>query len=327
MEEQLVVQQLSKKEEKRLQQEEKRLQQEEKRMERIRVIPPFHPWKPSDIECFYTTPITKKRGLIMIDLLHMLPFTHDTTYGHIWRVVYESLHHSIRCIAEQTQVGNYNQVRMLHQRGKPALDLFFLQDDVLVTKRIISYELSISNISPLVSFPVATVNGWIEPYDSFYYHHYLDHYLEIDEGITVAKPSLHDFCTLIRKYTNDHPFSTQVRERATEKYLDKKRVLHASIYEYLHHYASSCQASLFATQFLETQRDTVYLVWNTSTDQFDMEYITFSPEEFHFSHIQHRNTIVFHTERFSISFYLHWFSMSCPLEPTWDVTVKKRKVV
>jgi hypothetical protein len=67
----------------------------------------------------------------------------------------------------------------------------------------------------------------------------------------------------------------------------------------------------------------LYIEWKE--DHFEVEQIVFSIDEFHFSHIQHRNTLVFHTNRFSILFHLHWYVMSCPIKPVWTISVKKRK--
>jgi hypothetical protein len=309
----------------RTKKEEKRIQQERQLMERLRNIPPFHQWKPSDINCFFSCIITKKRGLLLMDLLHTLPFTHDTTYGSDWRMVYESFHQTIATIVDHTRVGQYNQMRMLHHRGEPVLDLYFLQDGVMVTKRILSYESSIEKISPMLTVPVHKLHCGIESYDSFYYQYYLDCYMELDEGITERKPSIHEFCIQSRNHVTPHPFFNQLRERSHEHYLDKKRNIHTSIYDYLQQYSESCPVELIATMFLESQKDKLYIEWKQ--DYFEVEQILFSINEFHFSHIQHRNTLVFHTNRFSILFHLHWYGMSCPIEPVWTISVKKRKTL
>lgn len=301
----------------------KKEEQFQRLMERIRDVPAVNRWKVEDIDSFYHRyPFTKKNGMILMDLLHTELFQHDVTYGPLWHTLYESLHEAIRTIIEKTNVGPHNQVRMVHHRRDNAIDLYFLQDGTFVEKRELIYCHSLEDLFPLATFPTSSLEAFVEPYESFYYHHYLDEYVETDRAITEMKPAWNDYKKLVKKDNIEHPFFTQIQQRSIEHYLEKKRVIHSSINEYLQQYGRLCDTESLSATLLASQQNKVYLLWKQ--DRFEVEQLVWNPSEFQFSHLQRGQRLIFHTPRFSIACCLQWYNVSATREPMWNVLVKQR---
>ncbi len=72
----------------------------------------------------------------------------------------------------------------------------------------------------------STLKMFDEPYDIFYYNHYIDLYIACDTiGITESKPPLETYLKYVRSTDyNIHPFFTQLKDREFNAKLNKNKV-------------------------------------------------------------------------------------------------------
>jgi hypothetical protein len=165
-----------------------------------------------------------------------------------------------------------------------------------------------------------------EPYDIFYYHHYIDLYIACDPGgITEPKPILDIYLKCVRStdYTI-HPFFAQLKEREPIAKLNKNKVVNDSIRDYLSRYAHSIDTTQLTQKIVQTQQDKIYLLWSNKKFHLDEIHIN-SIRHIEFSSISDKGNAIILRSSYDVGLHmlLRWRNHKGILNPAWQISMKR----
>jgi len=263
-----------------------------------------------------------------------LEYLQDTDYGHLWQHVHNEWNVIIDKIVDRKLYSSL-ELKLLAGRGNNHdANLICSSNTPDRIDKIIKIEFkygakSIYSIPQFLSLQTnqPTLKMFNEPYDIFYYNHYIDLYIACDpEGITEPKPILDIYLKCVRNtdYTI-HPFFTQLKEREPIAKLNKNKVVNDSIRDYIGRYAHSIDMTQLTQKIIQTQQDKIYLLWSNQKFHLDEIHIN-SIRHIEFSSISDKgNAIILRSGLgiLSIHMLLRWRNHKGILNPAWQIRMKR----
>lgn len=219
--------------------------------------------------------INKLRERILESSLNIpTEFATDIVHGSKWSDLTTKLNTFLKTLC----VESYSSVKMTLKGGRGYhydADIIYLNPaGETVTTRKLEFKYGASTIAKLPQFlslqacNPAVITG--TTYDCYYYTHFIDAYIAADAGITVPKPELAEYLTLV-KNTNDacHPFFAQLKTRESTNKTAKNKVVNDSIAAYLGAYVGNIDIAALTTKFSDTQIGKHYALWSGNAFHYD----------------------------------------------------------
>jgi hypothetical protein len=267
-----------------------------------------------------------------------LEYLQDTDYGHLWQHVHNEWNAIISTIIDRSTYSSL-ELKLLAGRGNNHDANLICRSTSSTMDRIdkiIKIEFkygakSICSIPQFLSLQTnqPTLKMFNEPYDIFYYNHYIDLYIACDPaGITEPKPILDIYLKCVRNtdYTI-HPFFTQLKEREPIAKLNKNKVVNDSIRDYLSRYAHSIDTTQLTQKIIQTQQDKIYLLWSNQKFHLDEIHIN-SIRHIEFAAISNKGNVIqlragVGMHRLAFHMLLRWRNHKGILNPAWQISMKR----
>ena len=267
-----------------------------------------------------------------------IEYLHDTDYGHLWQHVHNEWNTIIDKIIDRKLYSSI-ELKILAGRGNnhdANLICSSKMPSANTIDRIVKIEFkyggkSICSIPQFLSLQTnqSTLQMFNEPYDIFYYNHYIDLYIACDpEGIIESKPPLETYLKYVRSTDyNIHPFFTQLKDREFNAKLNKNKVVNDSIREYLRRYARLIDTVQLTHKILQTQQDKIYLLWSNEKFHLDAIHIN-SIRNIEFDAISDKGNVVIlrsgiGIHRLAFHMLLRWRNHKGILNPAWQISMKR----
>lgn len=265
-----------------------------------------------------------------------IEYLQDTDYGHLWQHVHNEWNTIIDKIIDR-QLYSRIELKILAGRGNNHDgNLICSSNTIDRMDRIVKIEFkyggtSICSIPQFLSLQTnqPTLKMFDEPYDIFYYNHYIDLYIACDPvGITETKPSMEIYLKCVRStdYTI-HPFFAQLKERENIAKLNKNKVVNDSIRDYLVRYAHSIDTAQLTQKIKQTQQDKIYLLWSNQKFHLDEIHIN-SIQNIEFAAIGDKGNVIqlragVGIHRLAFHMLLRWRNHKGILNPAWQISMKR----
>jgi len=265
-----------------------------------------------------------------------IEYLQDTDYGHLWQHVHNEWNAIIDKIVDRNLYSSL-ELKILAGRGNNHDANLICRTTGSSIDKIIKIEFksgakSICSIPQFLSLQTnqPTLKMFNEPYDIFYYNHYIDLYIACDPGgITEPKPMLDIYLKCVRNtdYTI-HPFFSQLKEREPIAKLNKNKVVNDSIRDYLGRYAHSIDTTQLTQKIIQTQQDKIYLLWS-SNQKFHLDEIHInSIRNIEFETISDKgNVIILRSgvgiHKLAFHMLLRWRNHKGILNPAWQISMKR----
>ena len=266
-----------------------------------------------------------------------IEYLQDTDYGHLWQHVHNEWNAIISKLIDKDSAYSYChlELNLLAGRGNNHDANLICRHKSSTVDKIIKIEFkygakSICSIPQFLSLQTnqPTLKMFDEPYDVFYYNHYIDSYIACDPGgITEPKPQLDIYLKCVRStdYTI-HPFFTQLKEREPIAKLNKNKVVNDSIRDYLRQHAHSIDTTQLTQKIIQTQQDKIYLLWSNQKFHIDEIHID-SMRHIEFSSISDKGNVIILRSGSGIGIGLHmllrWRNHKGILNPAWQISMKR----
>jgi len=268
-----------------------------------------------------------------------IEYLQDTDYGQLWQHVHNEWNAIIAKIID-VQLYSSVELKILAGRGNNHDANLICRTITSSTRatidRIIKIEFkyggkSICSIPQFLSLQTnqPTLKMFDEPYDIFYYNHYIDLYIACDpEGITEPKPPLETYLKCVRNTDyNIHPFFTQLKGSEPNAKLNKNKVVNDSIRDYLVRYAHSIDTAQLTQKIIQTQQDKIYLLWSNQQFHLDEIHIN-SIRNIEFASISNKGNVIIlraGTGVYKLAFHmlLRWRNHKGILNPAWQISMKR----
>jgi hypothetical protein len=267
-----------------------------------------------------------------------IEYLQDTDYGHLWQHVHNEWNAILAKIIDRTLYSSV-ELKILAGRGNNHdANLICSSTGSTLDRidRIVKIEFkyggkSICSIPQFLSLQTnqPTLKMFDEPYDIFYYNHYIDLYIACDPvGITEPKPPLETYLKCVRNtdYTI-HPFFAQLKEREPNAKLNKNKVVNDSIRDYLVRYAHSIDTAQLTQKIIQTQKDKIYLLWSNQQFHLDEIHIN-SIRNIEFAAISNKGNVIqlragVGIHRLAFHMLLRWRNHKGILNPAWQISMKR----
>lgn len=261
-----------------------------------------------------------------------IEYLQDTDYGHLWQHVHNEWNAIIDKIVDRKLYLSL-ELKILAGRGNNHDANLICRITDSTIDRIIKIEFkygakSICSIPQFLSLQTnqPTLKMFNEPYDIFYYHHYIDLYIACDPGgITEPKPAVDIYLKCVRStdYTI-HPFFIQLKEREPIAKLNKNKVVNDSIQDYLRQYAHSIDTTQLKQKIIQTQQDKIYLLWSNQKFHLDEIHIN-SIRHIEFSSISDKGNVIILRSGGDVGLHmlLRWRNHKGILNPAWQISMKR----
>jgi len=235
------------------------------------------------------------------------------------RGLQDDLRRALDTVATHSGI-QYTSVTMVHKGGRTHnydFDALYTGPEG-VTSRKIEFKYGCSSIPKLPQFLSLSVKQFLPEFISFWWNH-LDQYTTLDEGITLAKPSLEEYSKAVCSIHSNVPFLVQLKEREVVFKKEKHKVVNDCITAFLQ------QAPTFSYEFIQerlrSQQEKYFLCWNrTMTVDF------FTDAEL--SNLQYhsvtKNCILLQSDGAIFSLLLRWRNHKGILNPAWQISVKRK---
>jgi hypothetical protein len=263
-------------------------------------------------------------------------YLQDTDYGQLWQHVHNEWNTIISKIIDRRLYSTV-ELQILAGRGNNHDGNLICHSKPLDRiDRIVKIEFkyggkSICSIPQFLSLQTnqPTLKMFDEPYDIFYYNHYIDLYIACDPlGITEPKPPLEIYLKCVRSTDyNIHPFFSQLKEREPTAKLNKNKVVNDSIRDYLHQYAHSIDTTQLTQKIIQTQQDKIYLLWSNQKFHLDEIHIN-SIRDIEFAAIGDKGNVIqlsagIGIHRLTFHMLLRWRNHKGILNPAWQISMKR----
>ena len=201
----------------------------------------------------------------------------DAEYGKQWTGLIEDLNANLHSLCDVP----CKDIKIDHRGGmKNNYDFklsFMGLNQEFITKKKLEFKHNKSKIVELPQFLelydkacIEDLNICDERYASYYYDHWLDKYLAIDNDakVSVLKPDKDAYLKHVSDITYKHPFSNALYMSYETHKKEKRNLAQDSIRQYLEKFidpvslASSFNFDKIAQKIKETQTDKVYLLWD-----------------------------------------------------------------
>jgi hypothetical protein len=264
-----------------------------------------------------------------------IEYLQDTDYGHLWQHVHNEWNAIISKLIDRDITYSRLELKILAGRGNNHDANLICRTNGSITDKIIKIEFkygtkSICSIPQFLSLQTnqPTLKMFNEPYDIFYYNHYIDLYIACDPvGITEPKPPLDIYLKCVRNTNyNIHPFFAQLKECEPNAKLNKNKVVNDSIRDYLRRYAHSIDTTQLTQKIIQTQQDKIYLLWSNQQFHIDEIHIN-SIRHIEFSSISDKGNAIILRSGSGIGVGLHmllrWRNHKGILNPAWQISMKR----
>jgi hypothetical protein len=197
----------------------------------------------------------------------------------------------------------------------------FYNDKKLVDKLHVEFKFGCSQISKLpqiLSLSAKTSHLFPESYPEFYYNHFLDSYLELDDNLQhIQKPSLQEYMKYIGQiYYQKHTFFQTLKDCENFKTNEKFQVVNKSIQKYYDTYIGKLDVDELCVKLKKSQTDKIYFLWNNG--KFHVDTISIGevlPDSFRVIN----NTYIFKT---TSGVLIHWRNHKGILNPAYQISIK-----
>jgi hypothetical protein len=206
-----------------------------------------------------------------------LPYKADAEYGKHWTGLLEDLHTTLHSLCDVPC-----QDIMIEPMGgmKHNYDFnvsFLGLNQELITQIKLEFKHNKSKVTNLPQFLelhdkkcIDQLNICHERYAAYYYDHWLDKYLAIDNDAMVLslKPDKHTYLKRVGDKTHKHAFFNALYVSYNQNTTDKKKLARDSIRQYLEKYidpsslVTSFNFDKITQKIKESQTDKVYLMWD-----------------------------------------------------------------
>jgi len=268
-----------------------------------------------------------------------IEYLQDTDYGHLWQHVHNEWNAIISKLIDRDSTylclelkilagrGNNHDANLICRHKSSTVDRIDQIDKIIKIEFKYGAK-SICSIPQFLSLQTnqPTLKMFNEPYDIFYYNHYIDLYIACDPGgITEPKPMLDIYLKCVRNtdYTI-HPFFSQLKEREPIAKLNKNKVVNDSIRDYLGRYAHSIDTTQLMQKIVQTQQDKIYLLWSNQKFHLDEIHIN-SIRHIEFSSISDKGNAIILRSGLGIGLHmlLRWRNHKGILNPAWQISLKR----
>ena len=290
----------------------------------------------SNIITFFSTSSNKKNDLTnkireytLSKIQNIPPIYFQKEYtknNHLWKILYSEWVIILMIITKGLV---YTSYEILHKGGRNNnydFMLSFYNDKVLAKQEKIEFKYGASSIDKIPQFLSlqSRYPFFIEPYDKYYYEHYLDKYIACDETITEVKPSLEIYLKYITSTNcNVLPFFEKLKSCQENNKKEKDIIVKKSIHEYLLKYGSSINIQAFIEKVKNTQREKKYLLWNKG--KFYIDSLNEEGSNILFKTIKNKNTIELVSSNGNIyKLLLRWKNNKGVLNPAWQISIKRQ---
>jgi len=201
----------------------------------------------------------------------------DAEYGKHWAGLIEDLNTNLHSLCDVP----CKDIMIEHMGGmKHNYDFklsFLGLNHEFITKKKLEFKHNNSKVSKLPQFLELFDKDCIDKFDmcderyaSYYYDHWLDKYLAIDNDSTVSvlKPDKETYLKHVGDITYKHPFYNALYMSKAKHLNEKRKLAQASIRHYLEKFINPTSLSTafnfdkIAQKIKESQTDKVYLMWD-----------------------------------------------------------------
>ena len=275
----------------------------------------------------------KRREQVLV-MLYDPPyaFINNSDYGKRWKLLSDAWKESITFLSKAGDFKPYTSVKMTLKAGRKFhydADMAFMDGKTIVASKKIEFKHNCSSIAKLPQFLSLSTKTPLFPvsYERFYYENYIDQYIVQDPSITVQKPDIEPYLTLVTGINYDsHPFFSQLKCRDSFFKEAKNRVVNASISDYLQRYGSSISKEAICERIRSTQKDKIYLLWSTKDCRFNIDEIQSSEmDRLGYHGIKNNNTLVLFSGTTYYSLLLRWRNHKGILNPAWQISMKRNE--
>jgi hypothetical protein len=278
------------------------------------------------------TAANKIRENVICNYDKCLPYKADAEYGKQWENLLEDLHANLHSLCDVPCVSVVIEPMGGMKHNYDFNVLFLGLNQELIKKRKVEFKHNKSNITSLPQFIELYDKGCIndlnicdERYAAYYYDHWLDKYLAIDNDAMVLslKPDKDTYLKRVGDNTHKHVFFNALYVSYKKHTTEKKKLARDSIRQYLEKYIDSASLStLFnfdkTTQKIkESQSDKVFLMWDCS--KFHTQIVNIA--DIQMKKIIKLNNLCFDVEVenfiYNIQIRLNWGNSAGVTNPRW----------
>jgi len=218
----------------------------------------------------------KTRELIIANIFTISDdYFQDPSFGQHWSNIRHRLHDALHPLCPVS----YHHMSV-NQKGGMKFNYDFVIDYCDAKKKVlhavkVEFKNNNSNVKDLVQFlelydkDCKAAFGMFEySYSEFYYDHFLDAYLAIDEE-TVAKPEKQTYLQHVYDIKYKHPFFKHLYDRKTNNKKLKDKLVEESRTQFISTYVNQFQFDKITQKIRESQTNKVFLLWDKT--QFHIE--------------------------------------------------------
>ena len=250
----------------------------------------------------------------------------DAEYGSKWNYLknkwneclislYPMRFSSIKIIQKAGRIFNYDFLVIYYDENK----------NVLCEKKI-EFKHNVSSISKLpqfLSLTDKTANFISSKYAEFYYDHYLDKYIELDQELQlIEKPEKQQYINFIGNINYDiHPLFRKMYDNENIEKKNKNAIVNNSIKAFLETYVNTIDFTILTELFQSRQKDKIFVLWDLT--KFHIETIEQDVVE-KFVLIENNNKIVVEGQKYKYCLLLRWRNHKGILNPAWQISLKTK---
>jgi len=288
----------------------------------------------SDIK-YFKTPGTEKsnndeynkiRENIITTINHLTPeYFDDLAYGEDWTTIRSKFMTSISTLCNDP----FHSIKIKHMGGMSYnydFILSFLDESTSIIKTVkLEFKHNNSNVADLVQFLELydkDCKGKYEicqemSYSEFYYHNFLDSYLDTDEELNYPRPDKDIYLRRVYDIKYENLFFKKLHDNKNNKVKEKKTIANRSVKEYLEKYSDTFKFDKITEKIKESQTDKVFLLWDC--ENFHIQIL--NVEDIRITGIIKKSDLYFDVNvenfQYNIRVRLNWGNSNGLCNPRW----------
>jgi hypothetical protein len=273
----------------------------------------------------------RTREKIIANILSPSPdYLADPVYGEHWINIHDKLRTALHSLCSIP----YDHIS-IEQKGGMTFNYDFVVQYCDVKNKVVhsvnlEFKNNASSIKELVQFLElydkdckSKFELFDYSYSEFYYDHYLDAYLALEEEIEkIEKPNKETYLKHIHDIKYKHPFFNKIYTNKKNKKKEKDKLVEESRKKFIEIYATTFNFEKIKNKIVESQSDKIFLLWDKSdfliqtVNVNDIQILGIKPNSIHdlYFDVTVENFI------YDIRIRLNWGNNNGIANPRWKFT-------
>jgi hypothetical protein len=274
----------------------------------------------------------RTREKIIANILSPSPdYLADPIYGQHWT----NIHDKLRDVLHSLCKSPFDHI-LIKQKGGMTFNYDFVvqycdpQNQVVHSVNL-EFKNNASSIKELIQFlelydkDCKSKFGLFDySYSEFYYDHYLDAYLALEEQTeeTIEKPTKETYLKHIHDIKYKHPFFNKIYTNKTKNKKEKDKLVEESRKKFIETYATTFNFEKIKNKIIESQSNKIFLLWDKNNfliQTVDVEHIHISgikPNGIHGMYFD----VTVENFIYDIRIRLNWGNNNGVANPRWKFT-------